>query len=264
MSSINLKPNKPEAYDGSRDYVKVNTWLYMIEQYLNLTQLSAPNIVINDHNRISFASSYLKENAAVWWYHLVNLQSTPTTWDSFKEALLAEFIPVDHTRRARDKLRKLKQTSSVERYLSEYRNITLMINDMSEGEKVDRFVDGLKYKVRVELLKLNCSSFEECARVALNVDSAIWGARRGQFGNGTLYDDGQPSRVTPMEIGNVNSSSQSRTLRNKKGADKGACYRCNKPGCRPWKCNPLKVNNVSQEPQTTGDSQVYLSDSENE
>lgn len=104
---------------GTRDYVTVNTWLYTVEQFLNLAQLSSPTVIINDHNKISFASSYLKENASAWWYHSVNSPNTPTTWESFKAALIAEFVPTDHCRRARDKLRKLRQTCSVEKYLPE-------------------------------------------------------------------------------------------------------------------------------------------------
>lgn len=113
--------------------------------------------------------------------------------------MVAEFIPADHTRRAGDKLKQLKQIGSVERFVSEYRNLILMIGDMNDGEKVDRFVDGLKYNVRVEVLKTNCNSFEECARVALNIESAIWRARRGNSGNSFVTPI--HSGPTPMEIG---------------------------------------------------------------
>lgn len=265
MSSINLKPNKPDTYDGTREYVTVNTWLYTIEQYLSLTQLSSPNTPLTDHNKIAFASSYLKGNAAVWWFHIVNSQESPATWGAFKARLISEFIPADHCRRARDKLRTLKQTSSVEHYLSEYRNTILMIGDMHEGEKVDRFVDGLKYNVRVEVLKTNCSSFEECARLALNVDSAIWRARRGNSGfhytNNRVGDAGP----TPMEIGNLNSGTTTRAHREqrKKDLENGACFKCHKVGCRPWKCRNTRVNNVEAESISPGDETVPQNDSGN-
>lgn len=173
MSSVNLKPNKPEPYDGTRDYLKVNTWLYTIERYLSLTQLASPTAAISDHNRISFASSYLKGNAAVLWFNMVNNSRIPTSWDEFKTMIIGEFVPADHTQRARDKLRKLRQISSVEKYLSEYRNIVLMISDINEGEKLDRFIDGLRYNVKVEVMKSRCHSFEEVARISLQVDNAI-------------------------------------------------------------------------------------------
>lgn len=259
MSSINLKPNKPDTYDGKRDFLTVNAWLYQVEQYLSLIQLGSPDALISDHNQISFASSYLKGNAAVWWFNLINSNSSPTTWALFRESIVNEFVPADHARRARDKLRKIKQTGSVEKYLAEYRNIVLTINDMNDGEKMDRFVEGLKYSVKVEVLKSGCNSFEDCARIALNIDSAIWGAKRNSF-----YVASTPHRdgVVPMEIGNLNGAISSKAQREQRRKDliKGACFKCHKEGCRPWKCNPTEINNV----QTGSTEGVILSDSENE
>lgn len=244
----------------------VTTWLYTVEQYLSLIQLSSSSIFITDQNKISFASSYLTGNAAIWWYQLVNASNIPSTWDEFRAVLMTEFIPADHKRRARDKLRRLKQTSSVEKYLSEYPNSTLQIGDMNEGEKVDRFVEGLKFNVRVEVLKTNSNSFEECARIALNVDSAIWRAKGGpSIFHHNSFDKRGP---TAMEIGNINGVPPSKAQREqrKKDLEDGACFRCHKAGCRPWKCRERRVNNIDIQ---SGDSEkekdtVYLSDSENE
>lgn len=53
-----------------------------------------------------------------------------------------------------------------------------MIGNMHDGEKLDRFIVGLKYHVRVELMKTICNTFEESARIALNIYSAIWISKR--------------------------------------------------------------------------------------
>lgn len=133
----------------------------------------------------------------------MNSHSTLATLDAFKKQLVAEFIPSDDTRRGKEKLRNLKQETSVEKYLSEFRNAILMIGEMHEGEKIDRFVDGLKYHVRVEVLKSNFPSFEECACMVLNVDSAMWRALKGNPGH---FSNNYGSQPTHMEIGNVSSS----------------------------------------------------------
>ena len=186
---------------------------------------------------------------------------------AFKLLLTTEFIPADHTRRARDKLRKLKQVGSVDKYLSEFRNIVLMIADMHEGEKLDKFVEGLKYNVRVEVLKSGCNQFEECARMALNVDSAIWGARR-TLEPFTPTRQNAGSTHTPMEIGNVNGSGSSQPQREQRRKDlmTGSCFKCHKKGCRPWRCDSLRVNHVSMRNNdpVPEESRVVLSDSENE
>ena len=82
----------------------------------------------------------------------------PMTWEDFKKKVGAEFIPSDHVRRARDKLRRLKHTSSISKYLAEFRNIILTIPDVTDDEKLDRFCSGLKYEIRVEVLKSGVDS----------------------------------------------------------------------------------------------------------
>lgn len=88
--------------------------------------------------------------------------------------VMTEFVPEDHVRRARDRLRRLKQTTSVPKYISEFRNCIITINDMSAGERFDRFLQGLKPDVHLGVLKTQASEFEEVARIALLVDSALW------------------------------------------------------------------------------------------
>lgn len=97
-------------------------------------------------------------------------------WIEFKSALSAEFVPPDHVGRARDRLHRLKHTSSVSKYLSKFGNETLTIPEMSDWEKLDRFCTGLKYEIRVEVLKSTVHTFKESTAVALGIDSALWTA----------------------------------------------------------------------------------------
>lgn len=257
VGAINLKPNKPETYDGRRDFLAVNTWLFNVEQYLLLSQLSNPNVPIADESRIRFASSYLKGTASVWWFNLFSAGIIPATWNEFKAAVIREFVPSDHSKRARDRLRKLRQTKSVSRYLSDFRNIILAISGMTDEEKMDRFIEGLKHSIRIEVLKAQVDTFEDCARVALNIDSAIWRAGKGTgqtFGNRS-GDEGP----TPMEIGNVEGSSNPRTKaqreQRRKDLEKGACFTCHKVGCRPWK-PARQANNVEADVDSDSSSEL--------
>ena len=153
--------------------------------------------------------------------------SIPTTWEEFEKALYQEFIPFDSVQRARDRLRKLYQKTSISAYLSEFRNIALTIPGMIEDEQVDRFCQGLKPQIRLEVMKYGARTMSDASRIALNVDSALFGAgmlrfqpRQGSFG------------PTPMDIGNLEQKDKDR--RN------NGCFRCHKPGCRPWICDPSK------------------------
>ena len=222
--SSSIKPNKPSPFLGRRDEFEVRTWIYQVKQYLWLVEVG--NLTgLTEETKISFASTFFQGTAAAWWYTLVNSNSIPKTWVEFEEAIIAEFVPFDSVQRSRDKLRKLVQRTSVTSYLTEFRNIVLTIPGMSEGEKVDRFSQGLKPNIRLEVMKAGAQTMSDASRIALNVDSALFGAGMFRFQN----DGGFPgSQYTPMEIGNVEQRDQDRS--------NNACCKCHKVGCRPWKC----------------------------
>lgn len=143
----------------------MSTWIYQVEQCLNLIQLGTMNRNIDVNTRVSFASTFFIGTLAVWWNTIVQGGTLPTTWLDFKQEVTQELIPDDHIRRAREKLLTLKQSSSVARYLSESRNISLTIPGMTDGEKWGQFCSGLKCEVRLEVLKSAVTQFEEAARI---------------------------------------------------------------------------------------------------
>lgn len=46
---------------------------------------------------------------------------------------------------------------------------------MTDGDIWDKFRAGLKYEIRLEVVKSTDASLQEAAKVALRVDSAAWG-----------------------------------------------------------------------------------------
>lgn len=194
----------------------------------------------------------------------------PTTWDLFKAVVVKEFVPDDHVRRARDKLRKLKQTSSVSKYLSEFRNVVLTVPDVTDGEKWDKFCAGLKYEIRLEVMQSSVTNFEEAAQIALRVDSALWSA--SNFPDNKPAGSSSGDAPTPMEIGNMERSPlgaprQPMTPQRLRDLRSNACFTCHKVGCRPWKHKKNAViSNVEvgdDESREGDDSARDISDSEN-
>lgn len=197
--------------------------------------------------KISFAATFFSGTAAAWWYTLVGAGTVPTTWDDFEKVIIEEFVPFDSTQRSRDRLRRLVQRTSVTSYLAEFRNIVLTIPGMSEGDKVDRFCQGLKPNIRLEVLKAGAQTMQEASKIALNVDSALFGAGMFNFQYGGRFTG---SQYTPMEIGNVEHRNNDR--RN------NACFTCHKVGCRPWKCGKGRR---SYEDRKQGENRVKISNS---
>ena len=128
--------------------------------------------------------------------------------ESFQEVVRNEFQLVNSKRQARDKLRNLQQRKSVSGYLNVFRNTVICIPGMTDDEKLDRFVHGLKRGINVEFSKSNPLTFEAAAQIALNIESAIYGARQESQpwnkGPGRQVNGGQQAnQPVPMEIGHM-------------------------------------------------------------
>jgi len=99
---------------------------------------------------------------------------------------------------------------------------------MNEDEKVDKFSSGLKPQVRLEVMKAGPNDLSTAAQIALNVDSAIFGA-----GLYMQYGEGSSSQRShdgpqPMDIGAVESQSHYRGKAFRKGKG-GKVAKQNKP-----------------------------------
>ena len=189
---------------------------------------------------------------------LVQSGQNPDTWEAFRDKVRTEFIPKESVDRAVDKLRALRQKTSVNAYLNEFRNIVISIPGISNDEKLDKFVSGLKPEVLLEVRKNRPADFENAAQIALTVDSALFSMNRYYQSN---FVAGPSSGPQPMDIGNVESNTHYRGKSFKpKGRGggmnkqrmndlkRGLCYVCHEPGCRSWKHyngdNDVKGNNV--------------------
>lgn len=163
-------------------------------QFLSLVHPNIPSSLLTAASRITFASSDLTGNVAVWWYALLQTGLTPSTWEDFKNAVMRDFILSDHLQRGRDKLRSRKQVTSVSKYITEFRNVIITINYITEGEKMDRCTNGLKMEIILEVLESQGNTFEDAVRMALRIDGVIW--RYGSYGNSHIGGTASSRPVT--------------------------------------------------------------------
>lgn len=57
-----LKLSKPDVYAGKRDSLVVNARIYQVNKYLNLLELSNPELNLTKEMKVQFASILLKKN----------------------------------------------------------------------------------------------------------------------------------------------------------------------------------------------------------
>lgn len=73
---------------------------------------------------------------------------------------------------------------------------------MWEEEKFDKFFQGLKREVKLEVLETKSANFEDAAQIALRIDSALWSSSSSNFPFVSIGSN------DPKEIGNIQSSNR--------------------------------------------------------
>lgn len=146
--------------------------------------------------------------------------------------------------------------------LDEFRNLILTVKDMSDGERFERFGQGPKNKVKLDVLKSQSSNFEDAPKIALRVNRALCLS--------TLYSNKVTrNKIDPMKNGNV----QRRTPRSDDGRRRmyqdirnNACVVCHTKYCRPYKCLNKKKRNAMNSTEDEDEGSTALdgnTDSEN-
>jgi hypothetical protein len=202
---MSLKPSKPVPYGGERDAAKITNWVFMLENCFKLHQMMHPENTMSDDMCILYATTLLRGAALTWWQSLTLSGQTPTTWIGFVEALKHEFYPPDAHRQARDRLSSLRQVRSVSAYNVEFQNVCLLLHTyITEDEKLDRFIRGLKPVIRLEVLKASPTDFQSAVRLAIAVDNAMFTSRSWGLNASSSSSHGSSfAGRSPMEIGNM-------------------------------------------------------------
>lgn len=171
MSRAQSAMRNMPTFNGKRDYLVVTAWLFKCEQAFELREEEF-NIKLGDKFKILSGSAELVDAAATWWFTITQAGRKPSTWDGFRELVRNEFIPADYIRRAREKLNRCRQTGSVEAYINLFRQRALAVPGLTEGEKWNAFVLGLKPALEMRVREEDIMTFEKAARTALRYEYA--------------------------------------------------------------------------------------------
>src|SRR5207302_1415017 len=81
-----IKPDRPPLFSGCKTE-SLEAWVFQMQQYCIL----AP---VPEADRIQFAATFFKEQAALWWrayYQSIDWQNAAPDWDGFLMALRQQF-----------------------------------------------------------------------------------------------------------------------------------------------------------------------------
>jgi hypothetical protein len=77
-----VKPDRPSPFSGKKTE-SLEGWIFQMQQYCDL-------LPVPQDNRIAFAGTFFKDQAALWWrsYHRnQDWEDAPPAWDQFLEAV---------------------------------------------------------------------------------------------------------------------------------------------------------------------------------
>jgi hypothetical protein len=254
----NMKASKPKTYKGERG-LDPEVWLFQFNQYADVTQ-------VPEENKVKLAATYLEGNAATWWRNMVMQSEDGTgdyiTWDEFQHGLISIFKPVNSKKMARDKLAILKQTNSVAKYNFDFTQLCLEIRDISESEKLDKYVRGLKDKIRIEVELTEPHTLMQAMSKAQRIDNITF---QSTFSHSNSNAYGRNTSIKREHVAMDLSAIQSNNYSNK-GRSSGKpsnpvqklsqdeftycqknrlCLRCKEPGHVARYCNkPIKPLNL--------------------
>ena len=244
-----IKPDRPPPFAGKKTEV-LEAWIFQMQQFCDLAPVPAAD-------RITFAATFFKEQAALWWrsYHQTqDWQNAAPNWDAFLAALRLQFTPVNTSISAYDRLRRLVQKVSVTTYNHEFRAIMLELPDMDQATRMNYYMSGLKDNVRPFVAMQTPATLAAAEIIAERVDAVTYKppVQTPRFQPRSNYRT--PGGVTPMDldaIGKLTDAERDRLRKN------GGCFRCRRTGHLARDCTLTnrqhpRINAIEENPEESG------------
>lgn len=174
-------PNPPEFHGNRRtDSLTCSDWVALLREHLLMRKLS-----VNSAAAVHFACLFLRGPALTWKRKLSEDDKVPKNFDKFADLLEEAFTPIAEAVMARDRLKRLRQQGSCDKYCDLFRKQSLLVKNMSDVDKVELFVDNLypslRSAVRVALVEKAKDDLELAMRLVLLLDYEIKEDRSHRF-----------------------------------------------------------------------------------
>jgi hypothetical protein len=217
-----IKPDRPPPFTGRRSE-SLEAWIFQMQQFCDLAPVPADD-------RITFAATFFKDQAALWWrsYHQdQDWETAAPNWDAFLIALRRQFVPVNTSISAYDRLQRLSQKASVNAYNHEFRAIMLELPDMDATTRLNYYMRGLKENIRPFVAMQSPANLAAAETIAERVDAVTYKPQNRPAGFQPRSNYRPPGGVIPMDldaIGKLTDVERDRLRKN------GGCFRCRKTG----------------------------------
>lgn len=237
-----IKVGQPKTFNGDLSVVK--QWATLVTTYLYLNQ----EIYNTDEKKIIFTLSFMTEGTAASWAHQKSSRALAVvnghhygwgTWEQFKAEFDRAFNYGDHALRARQNLQSLRQTGSVDKYISEFRTHWGVSGINENSALIGYFQTGIKPALMKQIFAMEHvpSTIEGWIEKASLFDSNFRMAQAISRGNSYQtppqyqnkykpYHGAKPRDPNAMDIDGVTLSREEKDRHFKEGL----CFECGNKG----------------------------------
>lgn len=208
----------PTPFDGTNTSYGVDSYLRSMQRMFTFY---GPNTFPDDMTKLNRAIVYLSGPVIDWWENLPNNErDIIVTWDMFEEKLRSRFRPVQDEVQSKIALFNLKQTGTVQAYITEYQRLSIPIKGRSVDDHIIFFMNGLKQHIKDEVNRKPLKSYvtlndiiEAAVQAEMYAPKSNHSNRYHGGGNNHMYSNWNSNRNShshastsaPMDISNVNN-----------------------------------------------------------
>ncbi|XP_042965413.1 uncharacterized protein LOC122299304 [Carya illinoinensis] len=205
-------------------------WVFKATQYFDFYQTPPAQ-------RLLMASHNMTGEALVWYQDGVE-SGQFTSWETFVRSLLMRFGPTAYDD-PMEALTRLKQTSSVAAYKSQFEALSNRLRGLSEHHKLSCFMSGLRDEIRLPIRMLNPINMGAAFGLAKIQEEYLSAARNtprsGFAQTGSFQSFGQPVDTTSRNSRYITPKRRIQSAAMDEKRRKGLCYHCDE------KWNPTHV-----------------------
>ena len=232
-SSSHVKPPLPSKFRGPYKEPRLLEWTHQVSQYL-----MAVGLAESMQGVFHVGAGFLSDEAATWWrLHCDRVEKgevqPPVTWWHLRALMLEQFTETNRLTSVQDAFDRVRQKSSVTKYIAEFQSIVLELPGVTEQQRVHRFIRGLKHQVQLHVWAHAPVTLAHAMRVADSIDQALYNSHGGKL-PGTFNGSKRSQNAEPMQLnaaGGLSPADQARCQRD------GLCFKCMKPGHQARNCN---------------------------
>lgn len=144
-------------FDGSGK-TTARAWVQKLDTYFQLNPML-------EEEAIKYVALHLDGVAHEWWHHgqITLGHNLIGTYVEFTEKLIDRFDSKDLELHLKD-LTQLKQTRTVEQYISEFEKLVVLVTEISERHKIVIFIDGLSDSLKGWVKSLNPLIYKQLSK----------------------------------------------------------------------------------------------------